>query len=531
MGSTPRYRAPQNDGEVFLHPSWRQLREQVHSRWTDSEARAGGNGDALQQLAREARREALAAAVRYTSSYVDVPPPHRDGPLVYTGHQPELVHPGVWIKNFATAELARQCAGNAIHLIIDGDPCRRPAIKVPTGTAAHPHVQSVFFDARAPAIPYEERQVLDEQAWHSFGSRVAGALAGWQRDPLLREWWPVVAVRDLRSIRLGQCLAEERHRIEIEHGCQLLQLPQSEMCKLPSFRTFFLQLAIDADRFREIYNAELATYRRRHKIRTSAQPVPDLTQRDGYLELPFWTWKTESPLRRRLFARPVAGSLQLTDFHNLDCEIALSGDNGNAVAAVARLEADGVKIRSRALTTTMFARFFLSDGFVHGIGGGMYDQVTDGVCRRFFGKAPPPLAVVSGTLRLGAGVVAHGQPSPRQIRQQLRDLRFHPERWIEFAAPDAGDRELEKALSAKQRAIEMVKTPATAASRHAAIVAANERLQSLLWAQRESLVCELGKAEQRARALRILESREYAFCLFSMDRLRDFLLAFVKNLA
>ena len=52
-----------------------------------------------------------------------------------------------------------------------------------------------------------------------------------------------------------------------------------------------------------------------------------------------------------------------------------------AVAAWQRLEIKGIKIRSRALMTTLFARLFLGDLFIHGIGGG-FDPLDPVVLRQ-----------------------------------------------------------------------------------------------------------------------------------------------------
>ena len=57
----------------------------------------------------------------------------------------------------------------------------------------------------------------------------------------------------------------------------------------------------------------------------------------------------------------------------------------------------GVKIRSRALVTTLWARLALSDLFLHGIGGAKYDQVTDRLIESFFDLAPPAIMVLSAT--------------------------------------------------------------------------------------------------------------------------------------
>ena len=60
----------------------------------------------------------------------------------------------------------------------------------------------------------------------------------------------------------------------------------------------------------------------------------------------------------------------------------------------------GVRIRSRALVTTLWARLALGDLFIHGIGGAKYDRVTDLLIERFFGLRPPGLLVLSATLHL-----------------------------------------------------------------------------------------------------------------------------------
>ena len=47
---------------------------------------------------------------------------------------------------------------------------------------------------------------------------------------------------------------------------------------------------------------------------------------------------------------------------------------------------------------TCFLRLVVADQFIHGIGGGRYDQVTDRFIARHFGIAPPAFAVTTATL-------------------------------------------------------------------------------------------------------------------------------------
>ena len=107
------------------------------------------------------------------------------------------------------------------------------------------------------------------------------------------------------------------------------------------------------------------------------------------------------------------------------------GDATAAVEQMAALSAQGIRLRTRALITTMAARLLLGDLFIHGIGGAKYDQLTDRIIAQFFGFEPPGYMVVSGTLQLPISRPAVATESVQQLRQRIRELEFHPERFIE----------------------------------------------------------------------------------------------------
>ena len=69
--------------------------------------------------------------------------------------------------------------------------------------------------------------------------------------------------------------------------------------------------------------------------------------------------------------------------------------------AAAELAARSIRLRTRALTTTMFCRYLLGDLFIHGIGGAKYDELGDAIARRFFGIEPPGFLTLSLTAWLG----------------------------------------------------------------------------------------------------------------------------------
>ena len=84
-------------------------------------------------------------------------------------------------------------------------------------------------------------------------------------------------------------------------------------------------------------------------------------------------------------------------------ELPLSPDR-EACCAVERLHdlaTRSIRLRTRALTTTMFCRYLLGDLFIHGIGGAKYDELGDSIARRFFGIEPPEFLTLSMTAWLG----------------------------------------------------------------------------------------------------------------------------------
>jgi hypothetical protein len=290
----------------------------------------------------------------------------------------------------------------------------------------------------------------------------------------------------------------------------------------------------DLPRFAEAYNGALADYRRAHGIRNRAQPVSNLAIRDGWLQTPFWAWTSENPKRRSVFVRSGARGFQISDLKSFERALPLDGAQGNsaeeAVEILGVWEQEGLKLRSRALMTTMFARLAVADLFIHGIGGAKYDEATDAICERFFGAAPPRFATISGTLRLPIARTGMEAGGIARLQMKLRDLKYHPERFVAPAGGVPREDGYAALVAEKQRWVETVKTPLNAAERHRAIVQANEALQPCVAAERMSAERELSNAGERRRADRILNSREYAFCLFTTERLQEFLLDFPRGM-
>ena len=527
-----RFRVPRADGEILCVPS----RDQLLQLLQNNRKQLSGDthqlwGQPLAELAAEARREALAGAWQYTGSYANVSEqPNADCPLIFIGHQPELVHPGVWLKNFAAAHVAKASAGIAVNLIVDSDLCRKTAIVMPTGTVTEPRLATIEYDAQHKEVPYEEREILDPARWKSFGERATKTLRTLVDSPVASSWWKDSAVQSRATNNLGLALAQARHRLELEWGSETWEIPQSMVCQTASFRRFAVGLLQEASRFRGSYNDSLAEYRAAHHLRNPAQPVPDLIEAEDWCETPFWVWTRDQPHRRALYVQQQRGKQQrgrllLSDLAAWQGELPTAIEP--AMERLATWEQGGIKLRTRALATTLYTRLLLADLFIHGIGGSKYDQITDAICERFFEIRLPSYATLSGTLRLPIG---HPTVEPNQVRRlqrTLRDLKYHPERHLGTALLDVAQRQLAADwVSRKRTWVKTAKTPANAAQRHQGIVAANEAMQPWIAPLRTEWEQKLSRLIGQTRVNQLLESREYPFCLFPLEQLRHFLLDF-----
>ncbi len=527
--------APREDRSALVEPPFAEVSGLVaENLLRRGEYAYDVQGKRLVELARQARRELIAEAGRWTSAYRNVDQ-RSVGPktsIFLAGHQPQLFHPGVWFKDFALGALASQHGAVAVNLIVDSDTIRESTLRVPGGLAAAPNVAAVALDRSGPAVPFEERRIVDRPMLADFGRRAAEQIAPLVPDPLVRQFWPSVVGRMKEVDHLGACLAQARHQLEGQWGCDTLEIPQSRVCDLESFTWFACHLLAQLPRLRTVYNEVVGEYRRLHGIRSTAHPVPDLAAEGPWLEAPFWIWTADDPHRRHLFVRQRRAEILLTDRNHLEISLPLEpdGDASRAVEKLAGLAARGVKIRSRALITTLWARLVLGDLFLHGIGGAKYDQVTDALIARFFGLESPGFLVLSATLLLPIARERTTVEDLRLVESRLRELTFHPERFLGGVdALPAAQGEAAELAAAKRRWIRTPQTPDNARTRYLEIRRINQALQPWVEAERQRLLRQIVPLQASLRAEPILSSREYSFCLYPEATLREFFLGLLPT--
>lgn len=520
-------RAPKGDGAILAEPGL----DRAPAPLGRNAARLDAwdydlQGRRAAAVRARARAEALAIARRYhEAGGLDLPPiPDDPGPIVATGHQPELFHPGVWVKNFAVAGLAARAGGLAINLIVDNDIPKAASVRVPTEVAGRLKARPVPFDDWTGEAPFEDQPIRDGALFASFPARVAEALDGRVAHPLVDRFWSHVlaAPGSMPGVdRVGRRFARARRAVEAEWGVHNLEVPLSDLCETDAFRWFACHLLAHLPRFQAVHDAALARYRALYGIRSKNHPVAALGRRGEWLEAPFWAWRASEPRRRPLLARQLARTMELRigGEGGPFLEIPLGPDREAccAVEALRDLPSMGIRLRTRALTTTMFTRLFVSDLFVHGIGGAKYDELGDEILRGFFRFEPPAFLTLSMTLHLGLPTSGATPEQHRAYRRSLRALSWQPERFL--GSKDGVD----DLLAEKRRLI--AEAPASKAeklARYRALRVVNAALagRPQIEEVRGSLAEMIDVSSRLLRDDAVARSREYSIVLFDEGRIR-----------
>jgi hypothetical protein len=481
-------------------------------------------GRSLPDLRRQARQDALALARHYLEQAGEPVPALSADSLVLAGHQPEIFHPGVWVKNFALHGLARQHECSPVNLIVDSDVAKSTVLHLPAWKDGVPYRAAVPFDRRSAEVPFEERAVQDEDLFAGFPIQAAEYMTGWNFAPMLPSFWAEAMAQAPRTPLLGERIVAARRAYERRWGCHNLELPVSSLCQTEPFAWFACHFLQDLPRFHALYNEVLRDYRRAHGIRSSLHPVPDLARDGDWLETPFWAWRAGEK-RRHLFARVRAAAIDLRAGN--DPWPTLTGDKNNPqrlLQAWRELSPAGYKIRTRALTTTLFARLFLADLFVHGIGGGIYDELTDALVRKFYGLEPPAFLVLSATLLLPFRRSPAREQDCRRLAQRLRDFFYNPQRHLPAATVDAGRRLAEEKNAWIARAGASYEE---LRERHLKLRDLTVRLRPYLTKLERKVRVQLDSCRRQVRANQVLGRRDFAFCLYPEALLREFCTGFL----
>jgi hypothetical protein len=534
-----RWQAPRSDGGLLDSP---RLAEAGDVAARNRDLLLGSSvvidGQPLAALRAKARSEALLAGRRFLTDlsggqfaaaalcccHADFDRRVQDSLWFVSGHQPTLTHAGVWVKNIAAALLAEKHGGLGANLIVDQDVISSRAIAVPVGPRQSPRMVSIAFDEPAGARPGEEARIVDLELFRQFSETVTDITRReWNFTPLIGDVWPAAVAEANSTRRLTRSLSAARIALERRHGLNNVEIELSSTACTTAFLHFFRHIASRAAEFREAYNRHLADYRRVNRVRSTAHPVPDLAVEGDAHELPFWLYFEGDLHRRRLFVRRLGDAIELSDGEKtIGAFSAADSDEGSEsrIAEMRQVLCCGVRLRSRALATTLFSRLLLADLFIHGIGGAKYDEMTDALGAEFFGLEMPQFMTLTGSrwLPLGGGY-STAKDDWRHAHRAVRDARYNSEKFLNGDASDLVDE--------KQRLVaELKELKASRPNGKAGRLARRDVARKLRTVEQQlavqvehrlpALLDDQQRLQTQVDANRVLQSREFAAVLHPM---------------
>jgi len=343
---------------------------------------------------------------------------------------------------------------------------------------------------------------------------VKKAVAPIVQQPCVDRLWYHARAAIERCGVAGCAMAQARHGLEGELGLQTLELPLGVVCRTTAFAEFVLSILSELPRFHRCYNGAANQYRRDHGIRSTAHPVPNLDEQDGWFEAPLWVYGNKSPARRPVWVRLRDDQLVISDRVEREIEIDIRFPK-LAAEKLSSMITPEFKLRPRALLTTMYARLILSDLFMHGIGGAKYDQLGDRIIHSFFMVDPPEFMVMSATVKLPNDRDSDHSTRVCQLKRELRDTQFQPERFANVADLDPG------LLARKRHLLENQPPPGARGEWHREITVITRTLSDCLEDERSRIAAELANARWQASSEAVLSSREHPFCVFSLQHLQN----------
>ncbi|MBF0292628.1 MAG: hypothetical protein HQK86_10785 [Nitrospinae bacterium] len=489
---------PEKDGQALFHPPLSEYPRLV----TENMASANGvkiGGESLDNLKREAHGEILRIAGEYTRSLgleADVAY-DSNAPIIASGHQPSMFHPGVAIKTMALTQAATQCGATPLFITVDHDDIDASSVNLPTirdgrlvktGHTLFPSARGRVMEKAGVEGWDVTRARLNSAAQLMESPRLAAPRSAMEEFIRRLDNHPPDSAPNYVELAIHLRRAWER---PVNGG--YLEIPVSAICRTRTFLHFADSIMEDIEKFAGVYNRRLELYRKEHGLRYPANPFPNLGKLDDSWESPFWTLSGDG--RERLYVTP--GGRIVTQ-------------NGSTDIPVGDIAGGGVAIRPRAITLSLYMRLMACDLFIHGVGGAKYDQVTDGIIREYYGVTPPVYGVVSATLH---PEIEAEDPSTRieGIKTRLREIEQRPEHEPELASNPL-KREKEALVEA------MGKPDADRKTLGVRIKELNRQMAGLLKPLADALNAELVSLGEIAREWDVKSFRDYPFFIHKPER-------------
>ena len=501
----------------------------------------------FKEVREKSRKEVVRGALKFSKKF-DPDIAEKINPsyqyIIQSGHQPAFFHPGIWIKNIFLNKLIKSSLPDkslGLNIILDNDICKNLNLSLPVlSSNGNLKLEKVNFlsSALTPNLPFEEYPCPSLEMIAIFNWDIIHRLKSLEseNEDILNNFKNFAhclensfrfCSRNHKRANLGEFLGLARRLYEQEIEPAYLEIPFSQICDSDEFLSFFLEITKNIESFSKIYNNKLDEYRTLFKIKNRAHPSPNLIIKENLIEVPFWIWR-EGDQRRKIFIlREEGGNFLYNDFY--DKIFLIEKDSLKSLSSLkASLKERKLKIRPKALLLTLYNRLFISDLFIHGLGGAKYDLVTDEIIRKFFKVEPPHFLVISCTLYLDF------KSSPgafdykiSTLKKKIRELEFNPERYVSELSLTKKEkikiRELAEKKTELIKKIKEVLSPVEKRKISEEIKDINSSIGKKVGPLKYELNKKIEKEEKKMKQSKVYTFREFPYCFFSAKTLLNLL--------
>lgn len=297
-------------------------------------------------------------------------------PIIATGHQPWLWHPGILAKDLAMAAAAKRLHAGILHVVVDQDDCEALRVELPVRRNDLLSIEKLDlanYDRAVPTgcqPPADANEVL--RNLQAVGQRLGDTLAADVRG--IAE-----AFSGLPPCRtLAEQLTIVLMRLRRPHLPPLPVLFATDLPGLPGYQSVVDAMLLDPARCAECYNRAVRAH--------PDAAVAPLRVQPHRVELPLWKLGWRQP-RRRVFAHLSNRGATLT------IEGTPTNDTGDSGF-------DRATLAPRALLLSAYIRSTGCNLFIHGRGGKLYDRATEQWWQEWRGQTLAPKAIVSADLTM-----------------------------------------------------------------------------------------------------------------------------------
>jgi hypothetical protein len=305
-----------------------------------------------------------------------------DRPIVASGHQPILFHPGIVAKLIALDHVARSTGSASVWIVPDQDAVDPSLLRAPIESDGFLDEGSVRFGGEssgpAPSCSQRSIEISDENITEQL-KPITSWLMGYEHE---------------------ESIAKQFASATVGYLCDVLDLEQptlvyaSELIPTGVAEGLVDSILDDPRTAVNAYNASVARF--------PSAGVRPLDVTDTHIELPFW--KIDGTIRTQVMVR--------------------EGD---------LIERNGLVPTGLLMTAMM--RSQLCELFIHGFGGYEYDQITTDWIKNWLGKDIAPAVGASATLTL-AFEQSHDIPSPERAVWKAHHAKHDPAMLGDHAAAE-----------------------------------------------------------------------------------------------